>query len=266
VDLQGKVAIVTGASRGIGKETAIELARQGADVVVAARTVERRSSLPGTIGETVDAIEALGRRSLAVATDVATASDIEGLVEATLSTFGRVDILANNAAYTSGRALTQSLWEMSRDDWELQFATNVHAPFSLIKAVAPQMREQGSGVIVNVTSRASEMQAVDGDALQRFGGAGPWAYGASKAALNRMANSLAAQLFQYGIAVVTVEPGFVRTEFVSLMEERGTFRADDAISTSVPARVIAYLASSGQAMRYTGQVISAPAVHAELGL
>src|SRR5689334_10800439 len=100
--LYGKVALVTGASRGIGRETALELARQGADVVVAARTVERRSKLPGTIVETVAAIEDVGRRALAVATDMAKASDVEALVEQAVGAFGKVDVVVNNAAYTSG--------------------------------------------------------------------------------------------------------------------------------------------------------------------
>jgi NAD(P)-dependent dehydrogenase (short-subunit alcohol dehydrogenase family) len=266
VGLDGKVALVTGASRGIGKETAIELARQGADVVVAARTVEPRKQLPGTIGETVGAIEALGRRALAVATDVSRAGDLDALADQALSTMGRVDVLVNNAAYTSGRALTQAVWELSRDDWELQFATNVHAPFTLSKALAPSMRDHGGGVILNLTSPASEMYPVD-DVFQRnFGGGGAWSYGASKAALNRMTNGLAAQLYEHGIAVVAVEPGFVRTEFVALMEERGSFDGSAAIPMSVPARVIAYLADPNHAMPYTGTVVAAPTLFAELGL
>jgi NAD(P)-dependent dehydrogenase (short-subunit alcohol dehydrogenase family) len=264
--LDGKVAIVTGASRGIGRETALELARAGADIVVAARTVERRSKLPGTIHETVEGIQALGRRAVAVATDVSKAVDLDRLVATAIDEMGRVDVLVNNAAYTSGHALTQSVWEMSREDWELQFATNVHGPFSLIKAVAPHMRDQGGGVVVNITSRAYEPQPVDGDTLRQFGGAGPWAYGSSKAALNRMANGIAAQVFAHGIAVVTLEPGFVRTEFVDLMSERGAFNASAAIPTSVPAKVVAHLAEAGNAMPHTGQVVSAPALHAELGL
>jgi NAD(P)-dependent dehydrogenase (short-subunit alcohol dehydrogenase family) len=102
--LEGRVALVTGASRGIGRETALELARRGADVVVAARTVEPRSKLPGTIGETVAAIEGLGRRALAVRTDMANPSDIEALAEQALETFGRVDVLVNKAARSPSRS------------------------------------------------------------------------------------------------------------------------------------------------------------------
>jgi NAD(P)-dependent dehydrogenase (short-subunit alcohol dehydrogenase family) len=266
VALDGKVALVTGASRGIGKETAIELARQGADVVVAARTVEPRKQLPGTIGETVSVIESLGRRALAVATDVSKADDLDALVEEATSTMGGVDVLVNNAAYTSGHALTQAVWELSRDDWELQFATNVHAPFTLIKALTPHMRDRGGGVVLNVTSPAAEMYPVDAAFQRNFGGGGAWTYGASKAALNRMTNALAAQLLEYGIAVVALEPGFVRTEFVSLMEERGIFDGSAAIPMSVPARVIAYLADPANARPYTGTVVAAPTLFAELDL
>ncbi|HXY93992.1 MAG TPA: SDR family oxidoreductase [Acidimicrobiia bacterium] len=264
--LHDKVALVTGASRGIGKAIAIELARQGADVVVAARTVDTRRRLPGTIGETVGEIQALGRRALAVPTDVTKAEELDALADRAVSQWGRVDVLVNNAAYTSGRALAQSVWEMSRDEWELQFATNVHAPFTLVKALAPRMRDQGGGVVVNITSRAAESQRVDPDSLHDFGRTGPLAYAASKAALNRMGNVLAAQLYEHGIAVITVEPGFVRTEFVAMMEERGGYDATGAIPMSVPARVVAHLADSDHAMRYTGGVVRAPDLFAELGL
>jgi NAD(P)-dependent dehydrogenase (short-subunit alcohol dehydrogenase family) len=264
--LEGKVALVTGASRGIGRETALELARRGADVVVAARTVERRSKLPGTIGETVAAIEGLGRRAVAVATDMADPAAVDALAEAALEAWGRVDVLVNNAAYTSGHALTQPLWEMSRTDWELQFATNVHGPFSLTKAVTPAMQRHGGGVVVNITSKAYELVPVRGGSRREFGGAGPWAYGATKAAVNRMTNGIAAQLYEHGIAVIAMEPGFVKTEFVSLMEDRGAFDASEAIPTSVPAEVVAYLADPQHGMQYTGQVVSAPQLHAELGL
>jgi NAD(P)-dependent dehydrogenase (short-subunit alcohol dehydrogenase family) len=155
---------------------------------------------------------------------------------------------------------------MSRDDWELQFATNVHGPFSLIKAVAPHMRDNGGGVIVNVTSKAYEMQPVTGGFRRMGDGPGPWAYGASKAALNRMTNGMAAQLHEDEIAVIAMEPGFVKTEFVTLMEDRGAFDASEAIPTSVPAKVVAFLAQPANGMRYTGEVVSAPALFAELGL
>src|SRR5262245_32136389 len=98
MDLEGKVAIVTGASRGIGKQVAVELAGRGADVVVVARTVERHGRLPGTIGDTVAAVEATGRRALAVPADVGVAADLERVARAAVDGFGRIDVLVNNAA------------------------------------------------------------------------------------------------------------------------------------------------------------------------
>jgi NAD(P)-dependent dehydrogenase (short-subunit alcohol dehydrogenase family) len=259
--LDGKVAVVTGASRGIGKETALELARQGADVVVAARTVERRKVLPGTIHETVEAVEAVGRRAVAVATDVSKAEDCDALIARAVDELGRIDILVNNAAYTSGRALNLSVWELSREDWELQFATNVHGPFSLIKAAAPHMRRHGGGAVVNVTSIASEMQPVSTGS-----GAFAWTYGSSKAALNRMSNGLAAQLLDDGITVVAIHPGVVRTELLEILSDRGGPLADAAIPTSVPAKVIAYMSSPEHARPYSGQVLMAETMYEELGL
>jgi NAD(P)-dependent dehydrogenase (short-subunit alcohol dehydrogenase family) len=262
--LHGKVALVTGASRGIGKAVAVELARAGADVVVAARTVEARANLPGTVNETVAEIESLGRRALAVRTDVALVDDLDALAATALGEMGRVDVLVNNAAYTSGSVLTLPVWEMTREAWELQFATNVHAPFSLVKALAPAMREHGGGVVVNMTARGAGLQPVDD--VSRFGKAGPWVYGTTKAALNRLGNALAQQLRPDGIAVISVEPGFVRTEFMDLMSERGVVDVTDAIPMRVPARVVAHLAASGDALRWTGQVVSAPDLFEELGL
>ena len=104
LDLTGKVVIITGASRGVGKQNALDFAKAGAKVVLAARTVAANSKLPGTIGETLAAVEALGGEALAVATDLAVEADLERLVEATVARFGGVDVLVNNAAMTAGSA------------------------------------------------------------------------------------------------------------------------------------------------------------------
>jgi len=114
MDIAGRTAIVTGASRGIGKHTAIELGRRGANVVVAARTVERRKRLPGTIGETVEAIESTGAKALAIQADMANAEDLDRLVASSFDHFGRIDILINNAAATAGKSWGASLLDLTR--------------------------------------------------------------------------------------------------------------------------------------------------------
>src|ERR1700759_3670770 len=101
-DISGKVVIITGASRGVGKQAAFDFARRGANVVLAARTVNADDKLPGTLGETLQQIEALGVGALAVPTDLASEADLENLVNTTVERFGGVDVLVNNAAATTG--------------------------------------------------------------------------------------------------------------------------------------------------------------------
>jgi NAD(P)-dependent dehydrogenase (short-subunit alcohol dehydrogenase family) len=267
MDVRGRVAIVTGASRGIGKQIAIELGRQGADVVVAARTVEPHRRLAGSIGETVEAVEAAGGRSIAVPTDLRDPRAISALVERTLEQFGPVQILVNNAADTSGG--TPSILDLERDDWLRQFDTNLHGPFSLIQAALPSMRDAGGGVIVNMTSGAGDLVPVPatppaGDGPIRIGER--VAYAASKAALNRLANVIAPELRQLGIAVVNVDPGFTRTELVDLMGERGTVDADAAVPMEVPMKTVVHVITSDDPMRYTGQILRASSFVEEHGL
>ncbi|MEO7248267.1 MAG: SDR family NAD(P)-dependent oxidoreductase, partial [Novosphingobium sp.] len=136
-DLAGKVVIITGASRGVGKQAALDFARRGANVVLAARTVETDSALPGTLGETLKEIEAAGGQAIAVATDLASEAALKALVQAAVDRFGGVDILVNNAAATAGPIWSTRFLDLSREDWLYQFDVNVHAPFTLIQLVVP---------------------------------------------------------------------------------------------------------------------------------
>jgi NAD(P)-dependent dehydrogenase (short-subunit alcohol dehydrogenase family) len=261
-DLEGKVAVVTGGSRGIGKQTCVELAKLGARIVLSARTTEPREQTPGTLGDTVAAIRELGGTATAVPADLARPGDVDQLVDAALTEHGGVDILVNNAAYTVGRALWEQVPGVTRELWERGFAVNVTAPLMLIQGFWDSMRARGGGVIVNVTSGAALPQSLE-TAITAPGGAlpeiGPL-YGASKAALDRMANAVAHAGAPLGIAVIDVEPGFVLTE---TMERTFDQRNADpsttgAISPTIPARAIAYLCSCADPMRYSGQVVSAP--------
>jgi NAD(P)-dependent dehydrogenase (short-subunit alcohol dehydrogenase family) len=267
MNVEGKTVIVTGASRGIGKQIAIELGRLGADVVVAARTVEPHRRLAGSIGETVAAVEAAGGRALAVATDLRDTSAIHSLVAQAVERFGPVQVLVNNAADTSGGS--PSMFDLDREDWLRQFETNLHGPFSLIQAVLPSMREAGSGVIVNMTSGAGDLTAVRPAAAASGGPVRIGervAYAASKAALNRLANVIAPELHDVGIAVVNVDPGFTRTELVDLMGERGTVDADAAVPMEVPMKTVVYVITSDDPLQYTGQILRAAAFVEEHGL
>lgn len=252
--LDGRVAIVTGASRGIGRQIALELSRHGMTVVVAARTVDPHRRLPGTIGETVAEIEAAGGTALAVRTDVTVVEDLEQLVATAAVEFGRIDVLVNNAAETnSSRA---PIDEMPRADWLHEFDANVHAPFTLIGAVLPYLRRQGGGLIVNVTSGAGDLAPVESPDTPDIQVGTLLGYATTKAALNRMANALAPALRTDGVAIVNVDPGFTRTELVDLLGERGVVNAEAAGSMDLTAQLIARLvADDDEAMRCTGKIL-----------
>jgi NAD(P)-dependent dehydrogenase (short-subunit alcohol dehydrogenase family) len=245
-----QTAIVTGASRGIGKQVAIELARQGLNVAVAARTVQARRRLPGTIGETIEAIEAVGGQALAVQADMAVEADLARLVAATMERFGRVDVLINNAAATAGRSWGASLLELTREEWMAQYDVNLHAPYTLLRAVAPIMRDQGGGRVINLTTGRH-----DGDDPTP-GLPAPLAYPSSKAALDQLCHSVAAQLRPFNISIVNVHPGFVRTEMTEILAEAG-MDASKAIPMDIPSRAIVHLATCADPMSYTGTVLVA---------
>jgi NAD(P)-dependent dehydrogenase (short-subunit alcohol dehydrogenase family) len=267
MSLQGKTAIVTGASRGIGKQLAIELGRLGANVVVAARTVEQRRSLPGTIGETVAMIEEAGGTGLAVAADMANEADLERLVAATVERFGGIDLLVNNAAATAGKDWGASLADLTREGWMGQYAVNLHAPFTLMRAVAPVMATRGAGSggcrgrIINVTTgRHGHDESTPAPGLNT-----PLAYPSSKAALDQLCISVAPQLRAQGVMVVNVNPGFVRTEMVDLMEANGV-DASASISITIPTAAMMYLATCDEPMRYAGKILEAEDLVNELDL
>ncbi len=185
-DLEGKVALVTGASRGVGAATALALAEAGCDVACAARATERSPQrTAGTIDETVRQIEATGHRALAVPTNLAVDDEVIAMVAATKEHFGRLDILINNAAITFVGDL-----EIPLKRYDLIMQVNLRAPLIAINAATPFMREQGGGSIVNVSSVAA---LYPHPALL--------AYGISKIGLERLTVDAARQLAEAKIAV-----------------------------------------------------------------
>jgi len=288
-DLAGQVAIVTGSSRGIGKRTAIALARRGARLVVTARTVETaQSELPGTIGQTVKEIEAAGGEAVAVAADLANEEHLQQIVRTAVDRFGGVDILVNNAAVTVGYNWSAPLLEMPRADWLHHFAVNVHAPFTLMQLVVPSMAARGGGRILNVTtgsaeahrlveepSPASSVRYYHGDETGGIPAPGAsmntpalWspAYFASKRALDRMSNVLAPQLVARNVFIVGVMPGWVATESAEANTELGERADAQMVSMGVPARILAYFAACENPLEYTGRVFFAERELAALGL
>jgi len=200
--LDGKVAIVTGASRGIGRNMAVALAEAGCAVVIAARSVEENPKLPGTIHSVAARIEASGGRALAVACDVTSEESIAATVAATLERFGRIDCLINNAG-VMWLARTE---ETPLKRWELVMRVNLTGTFLFTKAVLSAMRAQRSGSLVAITTNGVQMT----DAAQSGGSNAYWV---SKAAVERLYAGLASELAPDGIAVNCLAPsGVVLTE------------------------------------------------------
>lgn len=188
--LENKVAVVTGASRGIGKAIALWYAREGASVVCTSRTTDAApAKLPGTNDQTVREIEAIGGRGLAVQCDVRLEEDVNRLQAATMEAFGRCDILVNNA----GISFPGNSIDLPTKRWDLVMEVNVRGPYLTFKAFAPEMIRRRNGVIINVSSGAA-----------RALGAGRLSYSVSKAALDKMTVGLAAELAPDNIACISL--------------------------------------------------------------
>jgi len=190
-NLSGKVAIVTGGGKGIGRAIALGLAGAGASVVVCSRTQKE-------IDGVVDEIHQMGGTAMAVVTDLTVNEQLENLVNATIKEFGRIDILVNNAA----RSFLRSLLDLREDGWDKVFDTNVKAVWLLSRAVARHMIEQKSGRIVSITTVGAEKAEM-----------GMAAYGCSKAALKMLTRCMAREWAPNGINVNAVGPGLTRTDF-----------------------------------------------------
>ena len=186
--LAGKVAIITGASRGLGQYCAVGYAQEGAKVVVAARTEEVKDpNLPGTIYETQKLVEEAGGEALPVVCNVADTDSIQAMVDGVLDKFGQIDILMNNAAVQPPGGISV----IQPRHWELEFRVNVHGPFHCARAVLPSMIERKSGSIINISSVAAR---------------GGSHYGATKRALEAFTIGLAGEQRSNGISVNALKP------------------------------------------------------------
>jgi NAD(P)-dependent dehydrogenase (short-subunit alcohol dehydrogenase family) len=179
-EFKGKVALVTGASRGIGKAIAIALAKEGAHVAAVARASDAKPlKLPGTVEETARAAQAAGVKTLAISADLTIDADVERTVQETLAAFGRIDILINNAAID----FPAPLLDLPMKRYDLIMALDLRAPYLLARHVLPSMLKNGWGHIQNVSSKAATNQY-----------AGQLPYGMAKAALERMTMGMAVEL------------------------------------------------------------------------
>jgi NAD(P)-dependent dehydrogenase (short-subunit alcohol dehydrogenase family) len=211
-------ALVTGATRGIGRSTALALAAAGWDVAITGRTVRRGEGrddsdtgsgrpLPGSLEETAEEVRRTGRQSLELVADLHDRDGLLGAVDRVHAAWGGVDLLVNNAVDTAPGSMVP-IMELSVSQLEAKLAANAVAPFVLIQAVLPGMLARGGGVIVDVTSHTA---TADPPGPVGQGGWGV-AYAASKAAAHRFAPLLAVELGHRGIRAYNVDPGYVETE------------------------------------------------------
>ena len=237
-DLQGRIALVTGASQGIGRACALELARAGATVVLAARNAIK-------LAEVVEEIEAAGGQAAAFPLDVASEDSIKAGAKAVLDRFGKVEILVNNAGITRD-ALTMA---MKRADWDDVLGTNLTGAFLLTQAVLRPMLKNRWGRIVNISS-----------VVGRTGQAGQVNYAASKAGLIGLTRSRAREVASRGITVNAVAPGYIETPMTAVLDEKQRAAMMATIPLGRPgtdleiAQSVAFLASDAAAY-ITGHVL-----------
>lgn len=199
MQLAGKTALVTGASRGIGRSIALLLAERGADVVI------NYAGNTEAAEKTVADIEALGRKAMMIKTDVADTEACKAMIDKVVEEFGKIDILVNNAGITRDTLLMR----MSEDDWDAVLNTNLKSVFNCTKAAVKYMMKQRSGRIVNISSVVGAM-----------GNAGQANYAAAKAGIMGFTKSVAKETAKRGITVNAIAPGFIATDMTAVLPEK----------------------------------------------
>jgi dehydrogenase/reductase SDR family protein 4 len=193
--LKGKVALITGGSRGIGRAIALAFAEAGANLVVSSR-----NKRPPELEKVVEEIQAKGGKALAIPAHVGKKEDVQNVVQKTLKEYGRIDILVNNAGVNP---VLSTLVELEEEAFEKVFEVNLKGAFLMSKAVTKEMIKQGGGRIINISSISGLRARADGTG----------AYCISKAAMNMMTQVMARELAQYNILVNAIAPGSIKTEF-----------------------------------------------------
>ena len=273
-----RVALVTGASRGIGRCTAVALARRGFDVVITARTMHEGDGrahassaiavseplpIAGSLDTTAAEIEAVGRRCLSVRMDLMDRSSVEHAAEAALDAWGRVDVLVNNAIY-QGPGTMDRILDLPLELAERCLVGDYLHPLLLIQLLLPQMLERGRGRVVNMLSEAAFTTP------PAPAGAGGWgvAYAAAKAAFHRVTDMCHVEFAAQGIWAFSIAPGLTLTES---MRASGTDQVLVAAGhvpapPDVAGEVAAWLGDDPGAGRYAGQMVSSRKLCKELGL
>lgn len=237
--LQGKVGIVTGASRGIGRNIAVELAAEGCNVVIAARSeVEPDPRLPGTIHSVAEECQAFGVRALPVVTDVTDEESIEQCFARTLADFGRVDILVNNA----GLSFPGPLLELTLKRWDLVMRLNVRGTVVATRLALEPMLKQGSGTIVNISSVSAD-----------HSGANSSAYAVTKQAVRKLAQAVAAEYGERGIRSFSLSPSaVVSTPGHRYIRGKNAVPHERAEAEHVMGRAVIWMAAWDEALPANG--------------
>ena len=239
LEVNGKIALVTGGAQGIGKAIALLLAQKGSDVIVSDVNLEKAE-------ETVREIEAIRRRSMAIRANVAVFDEVEKMVQALIERFGRIDILVNNA----GIARDKLLLRMTEEDWDAVLDINLKGTFNCTKTVIRHMSKQRSGRIVNIASVVGEM-----------GNAGQANYSASKAGVIGFTKTIAREFASRGITVNAIAPGYIVTPMTDALPEK----AKEELKRMIPmerlgqpedvAQAVLFLVSEASSY-ITGQVLN----------
>jgi NAD(P)-dependent dehydrogenase (short-subunit alcohol dehydrogenase family) len=270
-----RVALVTGASRGIGKAISVHLARAGLDVALGARTVHEGEArehsstvkasdtrpLPGSLDATGALVEAAGARALPVSLDLLDRVSLGAAVTTVLERWGRIDVLVNNGRYV-GPGHMDRLLDTPVELLDHHLEANVMAPVILTRLVLPGMVERGAGVVINLASSSGRM---DPPAPAGEGGWG-LGYGMSKGALHRLAGIVAVELGPRGVLAFNLSPGFVATERMAMDMAGFGFDAEAGAPADVVGAVAAWLVTAPEARERNGRWVEAQEVCRELGL
>lgn len=264
-----KVAMVTGASRGIGKAIALALARDGFDVVAAARTLrdgegrvsapfkqdQRQVSVPGSLDETASQIRALGQECLPVQIDILDRASLDALLSETLAVFGRVDVLVNNAIY-QGPGLMYLLSDVDMVQLENIMQGNLYNQLYLTQKVLPLMLEQGGGIFIDMTSGSAQMAP---PAQADKGGWG-FAYAASKSAFHRLAEFINIEYADKNIRAYNLDPGYTVTESSKALfgDNEATASHYKANEPEDTAAVVSWLVSDDTSGEFSNRTVYTP--------
>ncbi len=270
--MREKVAFITGASRGIGAETAVALAGAGYRLAITARTltdgeshdhVGSVSALPGSLEATAAAVEKAGSEALCLRGDILEQSSMIAAAETALNHFGRIDLLFNNAVY-QGTGNMEPLLDVTENQLRAIYQGNIFTPLALVQTIAPGMLERGSGTILNMVSHSAYTNP---PAAADQGGWG-FAYPSSKAALSRMAGSLRAEHPDTGLRVFNLEPGLVMTEVMKLagIDEAVMARFKPCTPAAIAA-VVCWLAANDPPEDWNpDEILRGPAIAKKLKL